>query len=340
MVEVEETDAVAITTRWRNAKIFLLLGWFFVISIVILVLVAVTLGVVIHRLDSATINDSRDDRRLISLVEQIKIDDLMKHLEQLQVIADQSNGTRAAGTQGFNDTLQYITVQLQQHTDFVIRHEYFTVSNYLVQGTPQFQSQINGLVDNYTYLMDFTHFVFSPGVTFDAFVPLVVIPNLGCQDIDWTSVSATNSIAIVKRGSCTFVEKSLLAEKYQVKGLLVYNDGTAPDRFQAIQNVRTHANATIPAYFLSYDVGMKLVNSTTNVGILMNINVSDVSAGNVCADTSTGNGTKTIVVGAHSDGVLDGSGINDNGEKSVEGLIKSSSWVYREWYSGYLDLGS
>ena len=62
-------------------------------------------------------------------------------------------------------------------------------------------------------------------------------------------------------------------------------------------------NGTIRVYFLSYDVGIKLFNATTNVGILMNINVNDASAANVWAHTRTGNGTRTIVVGAHSDGV-------------------------------------
>jgi Zn-dependent M28 family amino/carboxypeptidase len=121
------------------------------------------------------------------------------------------------------------------------------------------------------------------------------------------------------------VEKSLLAEKYWVKGLLIYNDGTAPDRFQALQNVRIHSNATIPAYFLSYNLGMRLVTAASdtnaNTSIIMEIDVSDAEVGNICADTSSGNRTKTIVVGSHSDGVPDGSGINDNGKKSIDILM-------------------
>jgi Zn-dependent M28 family amino/carboxypeptidase len=325
MVEGDELKSTVITRAMNGKVFFILLGLLVLFSIIIIALAAATLGVIINRLDSTSTTDSFNDDKSLSLAEQIKIDDLMKHLTQLQVIANQSNGTRAVGTLGFNGTLDYITDQLQQNTDFVIQHEYFTLSNYLVQGTPQFQSQINELVDNYVYITDFTNFLFSPGANFDSFVPLVVIPNLGCQDIDWTNMSAANSIALVKRGICTFVEKSQLAEKYRVKGLLVYNDGTAPDRFQAIQNVRTHSNATIPAYFLSYNVGMRFVNAasnaTTNISIMMKIDVSDAGAGNICADTVTGNATKTIVIGAHSDGVLDGSGINDNGKKCVHILI-------------------
>jgi hypothetical protein len=118
-----------------------------------------------------------------------------------------------------------------------------------------------------------------------------------------------------------------------VTGLLIYNDGTAPDRFQPMQNVKTHMNATIPAYFLSYNLGMTFVNATldasVNAGIVMKVDVSDAHGiGNICADTPTENGTKTIVVGSHSDGVLDGSGINDNGKKIIDTSIKYSFCRY------------
>jgi hypothetical protein len=318
----DEPKSVA-ATRSVTAKMFyVLFGFLVLFSITAIALTAATLGVVINRLNSTSTTNSFDSNRPLSFAEQIKIDDLMKHLKQLQIIADESNGTRAIGTRGFNGTLDYITSQLQQNTDFVIRHEYFTVPNAVVEGTPQLQSQINGLVDNHVYLTDFTHISFSPGLNLDSFVQLVSIPNLGCKDSDWMSVSAIGSIALVKRGDCTFVEKFTIAEKYRVRGLFIYNDGTTPDRFKPIQNVRSHPNSTTPGYFLSYDLGMSFVNASSdasaNASIIMKIDVSDAQGiGNICADTPTGDATKTIVVGSHSDGVLDGSGINDNGKKSI-----------------------
>ena len=304
---------------WISTKAFyILFGLLILLSITTIVLAAVTLGIVINRLNAEVRNVSDG---VLSLVEQIKIDDLMKHLKQLQAIADQSNGTRAIGTRGFNGTLDYITDQLTQNTDLVIRHEYFTVPKCVVQGKPRLQSQIDGLVNDHAYLADFTHLLFSPGTAFDSFIRLVSIPNLGCRDSDWGNASAKDAVALVRRGDCTFPEKSLLAEKYHVKGLLIYNDGTAPDRFQPFRNVRSHFNATIPGYFLSYNLGMQFVNATSNASanssIVMRINVSDAEGiGNICADTRTGDQTKTIIIGSHSDGVLDGSGINDDGKKT------------------------
>ncbi|CAF1485690.1 unnamed protein product [Rotaria magnacalcarata] len=322
-----EKPGLAINGNSISSKVFYtLVGLLILFSIATIVLAAVTLGVAVNRLNEKNTTNSLDNSGPLSYADQIKIEDLLHHLEQLQVIADQSQGTRAIGTRGFNGTLEYITQQLEQYTDFIIRHEYFPVPNCVVQGTPQLQSQVNGLISDHVYLTDFAHMIFSPGTNFDSFVPLVVIPNLGCQESDWTSVSVANSIALVKRGVCTFPEKSELAEKYRARALLMYNDGTASDRFDAFRNVRGHMNMTIPGYFLSYNLGMKFVdlasNSSTNIGIKMKIDVEGAEAiGNICADTPTGSTTKTIIVGSHSDGVLDGSGINDNGSGSVGNLV-------------------
>jgi hypothetical protein len=234
----------------------------------------------------------------------------MKHLEQLQVFADRSNGTRAVGTSGFNDTLDYITTQLEQNTNLIIQRQYFIVRNYIVRGTPQLQTQINGNITNHVYLTDFTQILFSSRADFVSFVPVVAIPNLGCSDADWTSVSATGAIALVMRGSCPYVEKSALAEKYQARGLLIYNDGLRSGNHQPIEGARNNLNTTIPAYFLSYDLGIQLANAAANPRVMMNIDVA-----NICADTPSGDKTKTIVIGSHSDGVPAGSGINDNGKR-------------------------
>lgn len=146
---------------WISPKTFyILFGLLILLSMTTIVLAAVTLGTVINRLNAEVRNVSDG---ILSLVEQIKIDDLMKHLKQLQAIADQSNGTRAIGTRGFNGTLDCITDQLEQNTDLVIRHEYLTVPKSVVQRTPRLQSQINGLVNAHANLAAFTHLSFLPG---------------------------------------------------------------------------------------------------------------------------------------------------------------------------------
>lgn len=299
-----------------NKWIYILFGLLILFTIATLALAAAILGVVVDRLESKNTLTSLDKSEPVSLVDQIKIDDLMKHLEQLQMFADRSNGTRAIGTSGFNDTLDYITAQLEQNTNLIIQHQYFTVRNYIIRETPQLQTKINGNITNHVYLTDFTQILFSARADFVSFVRVVTIPNLGCSDADWTNVLATDAIALVMRGGCPYVEKSALAEKYRVKGLLIYNDGLRSDNLQPIQGVKNNLNTTIPSFFLSYELGIQLANAAVNPHVMMNINVIGVDGvANICADTPSGDPAKTIIIGAHSDGVPAGSGINDNGKK-------------------------
>ena len=77
--------------------IYILFGLLILFTITTIALAAAILGVVVNRLDSKN-TTSLDKSGPLSLADQIKIDDLMKHLEQLQVFADRSNGTRAIAT--------------------------------------------------------------------------------------------------------------------------------------------------------------------------------------------------------------------------------------------------
>ncbi|CAF1555299.1 unnamed protein product, partial [Rotaria sordida] len=138
--------------------------------------------------------------------------------------------------------------------------------------------------------------------------------------------SPNGRVALVKRGVCSFVDRAVLASKYNVAALLFYNDGTSPDRISPIF-ISLGQNNELPALFLSYTLGQELAdaaqNPLNNVGVHITIRVADESrypVGNICADTPTGDATQTIVIGGHSDSVPAGPGINDNSNGSVANL--------------------
>ena len=316
----EGVERVASGKSIPSRIFYLVSGMNMLLTVTSLILAAVLLGIVAHRLNSK-VESSDSQNGILAYADQIKIDDLIKHLGELQAIADRSNGTRAAATRGFNETLDYITGQLEQHTNFIVKRQTFTVKNYVVRGTPQLLTRINGTLSGRNYSTEFTHVIFSSRADFNSFVRLVPIPNFACTDSDWKNVSdVADSVALVIRGSCAYTEKSSFAQKYRAKGLLFYNDGLDSDRFLPVQNIRNNLNSTIPVYSLSYSLGMSLLNATTaastSVDVQMNIDVTDAETeANVCADTPTGDPTKTIVIGSHSDSVPAGSGINDNGRE-------------------------
>jgi len=255
--------------------------------------------------------------------ESIKLNNIMEHLHELHRIASIENGTRAVKTKGFNRTLDYITDYLLANTNYNVTKTFFVLRDFQLAAKPTLSSLTNGVAKEHIYSTkgEFYHVEYSASASFTSYVPLTVIPNLGCLDSDWLGAnpSSARRVALVKRGVCTFEEKVFLALKYNVAGLLIYNDGTASDRIHPI-SITLSQSATIPALFLSYTLGQSLANAAkdplTNVSIRINtslMNDAVISVGNICADTPTGDATQTIVIGSHCDSVMAGPGINDNG---------------------------
>jgi hypothetical protein len=265
-----------------------------------------------------------------TMVKSIRIEEVMSHLNELQRIATASNGTRAINTLGFNQTLDYIVNYLTANTNYKITRSYFLVRDFALASNPILISSINNITKNYTYSSDlstaeFYHVKYSTSANFSDFVELTAIPNVGCSDDDWERASPPpeGRVALIKRGTCVFRDKAALAAKYNVSAVLLYNDGTSPDRVSPIE-ISLSQNNTLPALFLSFSVGQAFVNAALDMSknarvqlVIDTQNLPDFPVGNICADTPTGNITQTIVIGSHSDSVPAGPGINDNGTAAV-----------------------
>ncbi|UJR36813.1 hypothetical protein I4U23_029527 [Adineta vaga] len=193
----------------------------------------------------------------------IRIEEVMSHLNELQRIANISNGTRAVST---------------------VTRTLFTVIQKRLARSPILLTSINGTSTNHTYsnnlsISEFYYIEYTTSIQFTNPIELTVIPNLGCSDNDWRRANPlpAGRVALVKRGDCTFVEKSILATKYKVTGLLIYNDGTSDDRRSPIFTALGENN-TLPALFLSFQLGQKLADAAQrkagSVRILMNIKQS------------------------------------------------------------------
>ena len=263
----------------------------------------------------------------ITLVKSIYIEEVMSHLNEFQRIANAFNGTRAINTPGFNATLDYISNYLTANTNFNVTKTIFSVRPTRLARSPIFMSSINNTKINHTHSenissADFYQMDYTTSTNFTNYIELTVISNFGCSDDDWqkTNLSSKGRVALVKRGECSFAEKSALATKYQAVALLVYNDGTAPDRFSVIA-ATLGENNTLPALFLTFELGQTLADAVQRapgtVSVLIDIlrlSETPFPVGNICADTPTGDATQTIVIGSHSDSVPAGPGINDNGK--------------------------
>ena len=80
------------------------------------------------------------------LAKTIHIDDLMNHLRQLQRIADESNGTRAINTRGFNETVNYIEKYLREQVPSLkVMRQTVPIRNFVLAAEPSLSSLINPL---------------------------------------------------------------------------------------------------------------------------------------------------------------------------------------------------
>lgn len=324
--------------NYKNMK--LIIVGFSVGILLILAILALIIATLIKVNDIAVTTTTGNSLNSV-LAESIRIEDVMNHLKELQRIGTANSGTRAVTTPGFNQTLDYITNSLAINTDYTVTKSFFPVRQFDLNNAPILISSINGVPTNYTYSTDlsvaeFYHVQFSERANFTNFIGLTAILNVGCSEDDWRNAnpSPVGKVALVKRGTCTFDEKGTLAAKYNVSGLLIYNDGAAADRFSPIA-ISLGQDSYIPALFLSFSVGQALAeaaaNASTNAGVQLIIDVKDVPlspTGNICADTKTGDATQTIVIGSHSDSVPAGPGINDNGKLYSTKYRESASFLF------------
>ncbi|MEU4211781.1 M28 family metallopeptidase [Streptomyces sp. NPDC026206] len=242
-----------------------------------------------------------------------------RHLEELQEIADEEGGNRAAGTAGHKASTEYVYRLLKkagydvsyQNFDF---YESRTVREKLSVVSPE-PREIN--VAAYKFSKT------SP--TGGLVAPLAaarVDATPGCELDDYASGTFTGKIALVKRGSCSFQQKEEVAAKAGAIGLILYNhSGNEP----AHGTVGAPANAHIPAGGISLADGEALAAQVARGETKVNLDVSTEAlkrqTRNVIAETRGGSADHVVSLGSHLDSVPAGPGINDNGSGSA-GLLE------------------
>ncbi|EGX46151.1 hypothetical protein AOL_s00110g315 [Orbilia oligospora ATCC 24927] len=235
--------------------------------------------------------------------------ELKARAQELQAIATANNGTRAWGTPGHWDTLTWI----ESHVDknyYKVERQYFNITRQIfddvsvkVEGVPF--SGVNGMTG-------------SPNGTVSA--DILAIPNFGCVASDYPA-SVAGKIALVHRGSCNFGLKNALAETAGAAGLVVWNND--PTSLQPTLGAPADYNVTkfIVSAFITQADGQALVTKLgtgTLPATVANVFHEEIGlTANILATTKGGDQNKIISVGAHTDSVKAGPGINDNGSGTI-----------------------
>jgi aminopeptidase Y len=174
------------------------------------------------------------------------------------------------------------------------------------------------------------------------FGPLVLIANQGCDSSDYPS-NTKGGIAFIQRGVCSFGAKSAAAGKAGAIAAVIYNNengslsGTlgSPSKFHVATFGLSKQDAE--PYIKELEAG-KVIESSAYIDSV----VGKALTTNIIAQTKGGDQENCVMLGGHSDSVIEGPGINDDGSGSLTLLeiathlvnYKVNNCVRFAWWAG------
>ncbi len=251
---------------------------------------------------------------------------IKEHLRAFQHFANRSDGTRVDGTPGFEKSVAYVARKAKK-AGLKVSVQSFTFDRFSETAAPAFD-RTAPTAQTYAQGTEFETMEYSGSgnvtaqlvPTNDIVIPPVGGSTSGCEAADFPAATS-GKISLIQRGTCPFGQKVANAAAAGAIGVVIFNEGNAPDREGVIAGTLGAPQATIPAVGTSFAIGQQLYTTAgAAVHISVTATVITTESFNVIADTKWGDPNKTIVVGAHLDSVEAGPGINDNGSGSATQL--------------------
>ncbi|KAF2113165.1 aminopeptidase-like protein Y [Lophiotrema nucula] len=259
-----------------------------------------------------------------AIQEAISGDRLLRRAEKLYEIAklgqeEYNHPTRVIGSAGHAGTLNYIYEELLKLGD------YYDISN---QSFPAVSGKVfeSRLVIGNDVPTSAAPMGLTPATKNKEPVhgDLVLVKNEGCQSTDYPT-DVAGSIAFIKRGTCPFGTKSENAGRAGAIAAIVYND----EKEGVSGTLGTPSPYHVATFGLSGDEAepvIKKLKQTKRVDAIAYIDaeVGSILTVNIVAQTTGGDPENVVMLGAHSDSVDAGPGINDDGSGSLSLLEVAS----------------
>ncbi|TQN30107.1 peptidase M28-like protein [Kocuria rosea] len=245
----------------------------------------------------------------------VPVGKVLEHLEVFQAIANANNANRASGTSGYRGSVDYVVGRLRA-AGYAPRVQEFTF--------PFFQETAPATVSaggRQLPATDVAVMTYSGSGTVTAPVQAVgttgekAASTSGCEAGDFAEFVPGN-IALLQRGTCAFGVKAANAVAAGASAVLIFNTGLDGAEGAVAGTLGDPGGVTVPVVGLSYAAGVALLG-----GGEVTVSTQTVSESretfNVLAETGSGDGQRTVMVGAHLDSVPEGPGINDNASGSA-----------------------
>jgi hypothetical protein len=276
--------------------------------------------------------DNRSNNTYQKLLECMTVEGVLEHMQAFQDIADANDdpfypGTRAAGTEGYDESAEYVARLLKDAGYEVTLDPVDVTFNFpavLRQLTPVaatyetgvFTGSGSGTVEGQVIPVDIN-------LTGDR------ASTSGCEPADFAGIdwSGDADIALIQRGTCFFGTKAFYAEQAGAEAVIIFNQGNTPDREALIVADATSVDEPIPGAPGPVTHGIPVVGASFADGVALSQPGSTAFVEvlpaeiredfNVIAELPGKNEDNVVMAGAHLDSVIEGPGINDNGSGSA-----------------------
>jgi Zn-dependent M28 family amino/carboxypeptidase len=240
------------------------------------------------------------------LAAKVTADGMLAHLRALQDIANANGGNRAAGTPGYDASVEYVAKALRGR-GFDVTTPQFDRLYAVSAGKPTLT------VAGRSYQVDQASLLVRtpPG----GLTGPPVRPNrpAGCTAGDYPSVVPKGAIAVVDDSRCSVVDKQNSAVAKGAVALIVVSQPNGAGAPPTLFGPGYYNQLTMPVAVVGANGGAALAYATTPVRLVLDAENIKITSQNVLAQTKTGSPHEVVMVGAHLDGPRGGPGINDNG---------------------------
>lgn len=305
-------DRSALSTRRRATALTAVAG---------LALSALSVGVALAapaaaKPPSAKVCETRANVTYQNLLDCVTLAGVREHQQALQAIATANGGNRAAGTAGYERSVDYVVETLEAAGWEVSIDEFpFT---YVPPGQVQQLSPISASYENFVFTGTGygtkTAAVTPVDINIGTFDPVTS----GCEAADFAGFPAGN-IALIQRGTCEFGVKAQNAQAAGATAVIIFNQGNTPARSGVVTGTLFGINTqplNIPVVGVSTAAGVALAQPGSTATVKVDSPESRPQK-NVIAELRGENDDNVVMAGAHLDSVQAGPGINDNGSGSA-----------------------
>jgi Zn-dependent M28 family amino/carboxypeptidase len=247
------------------------------------------------------------------------------HLAALQAAADRHSGNRAAGTPGYDASVDYVVGQLRAagYTPVVQR---FQAGRFRERSRPLLELVGEGRTAPRAGT-DYRTFEFSGSGDITAAVRPVDLrlppgssadsSTSGCEPADFASFPRA-AVALLQRGTCPFAVKVANAERAGAAAAVIFNEGQ-PGRTDVPAGTLGGPGVALPVLAASFELGRRLAQAAPDQRVRVRTDTESTGrpTSNVVVELPGADPGRVIMGGAHLDSVAAGPGINDNASGSA-----------------------